>query len=102
MTPLHALPINTELLHILVQQGVMFAETLPAFLARLAQEPNQTLLNATQLQQLHAVMQSTPLDAMHDAEGEPMTFGVLDEQLKQMDGSAKIDLTDVLGGEHDR
>lgn len=102
MTPLHALPITAELLHILVQQGVMFAETLPAYLARLAQEPNQTLLNADELQQLHVVMQSTPLDAMHDAEGEPMSFGVLDQQLKQMDGSAKIDLTEVLGGEHDR
>ena len=102
MTPLHTLPITAELLHILVQQGVMFAETLPDYLARLAQDPNQTLLNADELQQLHAVMQSTPLDAMHDVEGEPMKLGVLDEQRKQMNGSAKIDLTDVLGGEHDR
>jgi hypothetical protein len=101
MTPLQALPISPELLRILAQQGVVFAEAVPAYLARLQQDANQSVLSADQLQQLHSIMQATPLDAMQDTDDVPMTFGVLDEQLKPKDGSAKIDLTDLLGGQHD-
>ncbi|HAS6307003.1 TPA: hypothetical protein I7213_09610 [Vibrio vulnificus] len=101
MTPLKNLDICPDLLRTLAQQGVVFAEAVPAYLARLQQDPNQTVLSADQLQQLYSIMQSTPLDTMQDTNDVPMTFGVLDEQLKPVDGSAKIDLTDLLGGEHD-
>ncbi|HAV6897889.1 TPA: hypothetical protein ACGUP1_002181 [Vibrio vulnificus] len=101
MTPLQNLAICPDLLRTLAQQGVVFAEAVPAYLARLQQDPNQSVLSAEQLQQLYTVIEAIPLDAMHEAESAPMVFGVLDEQLKPVDGSAKIDLSDLLGGEYD-
>lgn len=101
MTPLNKIAISHELLHTLVQQGVMFAEALPAYLARLEQDPLQKVLSGAQIQQLLQLLQAVPLDNMQDAAYQPMTFGVLDEKLKPDSCSTKIDLTALLGDEHD-
>lgn len=104
MTPLQNLPICSELLRILAQQGVLFAEAVPAYLARLMQDENQLVLTQAQIQQLDKVLKAIALDIESEVNDESMVFGVLDESLKSSKDSDKIDvldLLDLLGGKHD-